>query len=318
MKQFNTLFLGGAKRVTMARLFKQAAEQLGSTAQIYSYEMEQHVPIACCGTVVIGKRWRDDDIYEHLLSVVEQYDINVMIPFVDGAVGVAAEFVARYPQAGVFVPTGSRQLAEAMFDKVEAARLFEKLELPIPRTYKAGDPCLRLIAKPRNGSASKGIVNINSLDTLDTILAKGDDYLIQERIDNREEYTVDCYVTVGKGEIIAVSPRRRIEVIGGEVSRTITVDDKAITQLAERTLQLTGLRGAVTVQVIRDLDNGNYMIMEINPRLGGGAVCSVEAGANLPLAILNEAAGKAAELFTADAGVELVRYMESVIFRNNK
>jgi biotin carboxylase len=72
------------------------------------------------------------------------------------------------------------------------------------------------------------------------------------------------------------------------------------------------------VQVIRDLDNGNYMIMEINPRLGGGAVCSVEAGANLPLAILNEAAGKAAELFTADAGVELVRYMESVIFRNNK
>jgi carbamoyl-phosphate synthase large subunit len=318
MKQFNILFLGGAKRVTMARLFMKAAESLGATAQIFSYEIDEHVPIACCGKVVLGRRWRDDDIYEHLLSVVEQYDINVMIPFVDGAVGVAAEFVTRYPEADVFVPTGSRQLAEAMFDKVEAARLFEKLELPIPRTYKAGDPCLRLIAKPRNGSASKGIVNINSLELLDTFLGKGDAYLIQERIDNREEYTVDCYVTVGKGEIVALSPRRRVEVIGGEVSRTITVDDQAIVKLTEETLRKTGLRGAVTVQVIRDLDNGNYMIMEINPRLGGGAVCSLEAGANIPLAILNETSGKSAEHFTADAGVELVRYMESVIFRNNK
>lgn len=316
MKQFNILFLGGAKRVTMARMFQKAAETLDAEAKIYSYELDAHVPIASCGEVIIGKRWRDDDIYEHLLTVVKQYGINVMIPFVDQAVGVAAKFVERYAEAGVFVPTGSPESASSMFDKVEAARLFEKWSLPIPRTYKVGDPCSRLIAKPRKGSASKGIVSIDTPDELDAILAKRDDYLIQERIDNREEYTVDCYVTVNQGQILALSARKRIEVIGGEVSHTITVDNGAITELTTNALRALGLRGAVTVQVIRDLDTDKYMIMEINPRLGGGAVCSVAAGADIPLLILNEAAGNEVKLVNAEAGVELVRYMESVIFHN--
>lgn len=312
----NILFLGGAKRVAMARMFKAAAAKCGTEANIFSYELSEQEAIACEGQIIIGKRWRDDEVYADLLRVVEKHGINIMIPFVDGAVGVAAEFVTRYPEAGVFVPTGSRELAETMFDKVAAARMFEQLDLPIPTTYKAGDPCLRLIAKPRHGSASKGIISINSLEVLDTVLAKGDDYLIQERIDNREEYTVDCYVGVADGTIAAVSPRRRIEVIGGEVSRTVTVADADIIDLAERTLRATGLRGAVTVQMMRDLDNGKLMLMEINPRLGGGAVCSVEAGADLPRAIITDSLGKPLPHMTADSGVTLVRYMEGVVFRS--
>jgi carbamoyl-phosphate synthase large subunit len=113
-----------------------------------------------------------------------------------------------------------------------------------------------------------------------------------------------------------VSPRRRIEVIGGEVSRTVTVADADIIDLAERTLRATDLRGAVTVQMMRDLDNGKLMLMEINPRLGGGAVCSVEAGADLPRAIITDSLGKPLSRMTADSGVTLVRYMEGVVFRS--
>jgi carbamoyl-phosphate synthase large subunit len=297
-------------------MLKAAAAKCGTEANISSYELSEQEAIACEGQIIIGKRWRDAEVYADLLRVVEKHGINIMIPFVDGAVGVAAEFVTRYPEAGVFVPTGSRELAETMFDKVAAARMFEQLGLPIPTTYKAGDPCLRLIAKPRHGSASKGIISINSLEVLDSVLAKGDDYLIQERIDNREEYTVDCYVGVADGTIAVVSPRRRIEVVGGEVSRTVTVADADIIDLAERTLRATNLRGAVTVQMMRDLDNGKLMLMEINPRLGGGAVCSVEAGADLPRAIIIDSLRKPLPRMTADSGVTLVRYMEGVVFRS--
>ena len=34
-------------------------------------------------------------------------------------------------------------------------------------------------------------------------------------------------------------------------------------------------RGPVTVQLIRDRKSGHNMVMEVNPRLGGGVVTSI-------------------------------------------
>ncbi len=307
------LFLGGAKRVSMARKFKASGARMGYDVHIYSYEMTAEVPIACEGTVIVGKRWRDADLYEHLHEVCAANNIRVIVPFVDAAVGVAAEFVKRYP-GEVFAPTGTREQAELMFDKVAAAAEFERLQLPIPRTYHAGDPCLRLIAKPRHGSASQGIRIVNSIEQLDDVLIHANDYLIQERIDNRRELTVDCYVSVLTGRITAVVPRVRNEVSGGEVSRTTVLHLPEADALVRRTLQATGLRGAVTVQLIQDLDDDSLMIMEINPRLGGGAVAAVAAGADLPGMILSEALSHEAEACTGYADVVVARYLDEVVF----
>ena len=317
MSRINILFLGGAKRVSMARLFKAAAERLGLQTAIFSYEIDDVVPVACEATVVKGSRWSDQDILEHLDETVGRYDIKVVIPFVDGAVAVASAYAARYP-GKVFVPSGDAATAELMFDKVRAAAAFEKAGIPVPPTYHRGDPCLRLIAKPRHGSASKGIVSINSVETLDNVLLKSDDYLIQERIDNREELTVDCYVSVADGRPLIISPRRRNVTVGGEVSDTVTIEDRSAVELSRRVLECMNLRGAVTIQLIRDLDSpGRLLVMEVNPRLGGGAVCSVLAGADIPELILSEATGRRIEPAVAQPGVRICRYMQEVVFVND-
>lgn len=318
MKKLTVLFLGGAKRVVMARLFKGAGRTIGYNVDIIGYELDMACPLAAvAGKIAVGKRWSDPDIFEDIDSVVTEHDINAIVPFVDGAVGIAAEYAARYSHRGVFVPASARALVDTMFDKVAAAELFERKGLPIPATYRAGDPCLRLIAKPRFGSASKGIVEINSLQKLYEFQGREDKYLIQERIDNRKELTVDCYVSVRTGRIEGVSPRLRLETSGGEVVRTMTVDCPEASDLARRALEATGLRGAVTVQIIHDLDTGRYMIMEINPRLGGGAVGTVYSGFNLPMAIIEEAAGEPVAAGEPHAGILTVRYLEDVVFRPN-
>lgn len=295
--------------MSMARLFKQAAASEGLDCAIYSYEKSMLEPIACEGTVIPGLLWSDPAVFDDLRRICRMYDIDVIVPFVDGAVRVAAMMSDT-----AFAPTCSAALADAMFDKVEAARMFESLGLPVPRTYRPGDSPKELIAKPRRGSASKGIVSVDSAADLEA-LCDMDAYLVQERIDRREEYTVDCYVDTRDGRIMAVSPRLRIEVSGGEVTRTRTVRIEEVDRLARRTLDATGLRGAVTIQVIHDLDTGRYMIMEINPRLGGGAVCSVAAGADLPGLIIREALGRAGGPVCADEGVEIARYPQEVVFR---
>lgn len=314
--KLNILFLGGAKRVSIARMFKEAAVRAGLEAEIFSYELSREVPVACEATIIEGCRWSDPDILESLNDVCVSRSIDVIIPFVDGAVRVAADYRDRY--GSVFVPTGSPDVAEAMFDKVVAARLFAEKGLPAPATYTPGDPCLRLIAKPRHGSASKGIIEIRDLETLDRVLGRGDEYLIQERIDNRNEITVDCYVSVIDGEIKALSPRRRLATAGGEVTDTVTISDSRIDDIVGRTLSSLGLVGAVTVQLIEDLEDGRLMLMEINPRLGGGAVCSVCAGADIPAMIIAEACGTAAAPLQAKPGVMITRYMQEVVFDNGK
>ena len=150
------------------------------------------------------------------------------------------------------------------------------------------------------------------------MLGRGDEYLIQERIDNRNEITVDCYVSVIDGEIKALSPRRRLATAGGEVTDTVTISDSRIDDIVGRTLSSLGLVGAVTVQLIEDLEDGRLMLMEINPRLGGGAVCSVCAGADIPAMIIAEARGTAAAPLQAKPGVMITRYMQEVVFDNGK
>lgn len=295
----NLLFLGGAKRVSMARAFKECGD-----VKIYSYELTSRVPISIeAEEIIIGKRWTDANVITHLREVISSYAIDAVIPFVDGAVSVAAQL-----SDAAFAPTSSAELSELMFDKVKCDDFMRELHLPVPDKYDGSQR--RYIAKPRFGSASKGLIEFEGKSDL----GESADYLVQEHIGNRMEITVDCYVEPQSGNICAVVPRERMEVTGGEVTRTRTIHSERITELATKVLRLTGLQGAVTVQLIHDLTTDRLLVMEINPRLGGGVVCSVAAGVNIPQMILNNASGLAAMPIRDYKEIEMVRYNREVYF----
>lgn len=176
-----------------------------------------------------------------------------------------------------------------MFDKVSAAKAFEAAGIPIPKTYTALSAKMPAIAKPRKGSASRGIKIFHTLDEL-MQLENFNDYLVQEYLENKEEYTVDCYVSQ-KGEILTVVPRCRLEIMGGEVTRTITCRNAKLDELSRKVINTFNLRGPVTLQFLHDLDKDRYLLMEVNPRLGGGVVCSIYAGAPIADYIIDESRG---------------------------
>lgn len=316
MPKLSILMHGGAKRVSIARMFLAEAKKMGLKLDLYSWELQPVVPIAEVAEIAVGRRCDDPLLLEDLHKFTLEKGINIMIPFIDPAIGVVAKYRDLY--GGIFAPLGSLESVEGMFDKVVAAEIFEKAGLPIPATYSLENHLFPLIAKPRFGSASQGILVIDSEEQLAEIADKADDYLLQEYISRREEITVDCYVAAD-GEIIATVPRLRIAVIGGEVSRTITIDSPEIVELSRQTLAELNLRGAVTLQFIRDLDSGRVLLMEINPRLGGGVVCSIHAGANMPGYILQEALGQKPEPCSNWLiDLEISRYQQEVTFHKGK
>lgn len=313
MKKFTVLMLGGARRVSLARRLKDCGRELGYDVDIISYELFAEVPIASVGKVVTGLRWSDAGIVDDLVRISRENEVRLILPFVDGAIEIASRCKERMPD--VFVPVSDFTTCSRMFDKVEAAKAFKEAGLPIPSTYSIINADIPAIAKPRKGSASRGIKIFHNMDEL-MHLSNIKDYLLQEYIVDAKEFTLDCYVSQ-RGEILCAVPRVRIEVMGGEATRTETVHVPELEELGRHTLQSFPFRGPVTLQFLFDPHNSRYLLMEINPRLGGGVICSMAAGADICRFILSEALGKNPEPCTSwKEGTLMARYWEEVIFHN--
>lgn len=314
MEKINIMMLGGARRVSMAELFKRSGERIGREVNIVSYELMEQVPIAVVSKVVVGLRWADPKVVADIVRVATENEIDIILPFVDGAIEIASKVKEYLPN--VFIPVGDFDVNRMMFDKVEAAKAFAKMELPIPQTYTAINAEVPAIAKPRHGSASRGIKIFHNLEELMHLDNFGE-YLVQEYIENREEYTVDCYVSQS-GEIMTIVPRCRLEVMGGEVTRTITCRNSTLDRLSRDVIKAFNLRGPVTLQFLHDLDRDRYLLMEVNPRLGGGVVCSIYAGAPFCDYIIDESLGVTLKPCDDWAyNTLMARYMKEVIFYEN-
>ncbi|MDE6791954.1 MAG: ATP-grasp domain-containing protein [Muribaculaceae bacterium] len=312
-EKITILFLGGGRRVSLAELLKRSGKNIGCNVEIVSYELISEVPISLVGKVVRGLPWNDPDVVEDIIRVVKEYEIDIILPFVSGAIEIASICKDRLPN--VFIPVTDFAVASKLFDKVEAAAVFKEAGFPIPRTYSVLSAKMPAIAKPRKGRASRGIQIFHNMEEfmhLDDLK----NYLVQEYIENAKEYTVDCYID-RRGRILTTVPRERLEIMGGESNRTRTCHNEIIEKLSREVIEKFSLRGPVNLQFIHDQDADRYLLMEVNPRLAGGVICSVYAGAPITDYIIKEALG--VELSPCDdwaSGTLMARYFKEAIFYN--
>jgi len=312
----NILMLGGAKRVAMAEQLIRAGSQKGLKVNIFSQELSAQEPIASVGTVIVGGKYTSPGIDDEIDDIVTKYHINIVLPFIDPAIELAARLAVR--NHDVFVPVSEAGVCHAMFDKVEAARMFEQAGICIPKTCTTDNIAYPAILKPRTGSASRGIIVAYTPDEVAKAPMPLSEYLIQQYVAEREEYTIDCYVGVRDGEVKCAVPRIRIATAGGEVIRTLTQRNAELEKMSVEVLSALGLRGAVTLQFIHDLTTGRFLLMEINPRLGGGVICSICAGADIASMIIEEALGEnATPRHDWRNKTLMARYFKEVIFYND-
>ncbi len=94
-----------------------------------------------------------------------------------------------------------------------------------------------------------------------------------------------------------------------------TLRNEQLELLSRKILKAGNFRGPNTIQFIRDNKTGEVFVMEINPRLGGGVIASIEAGADIPTFILNEYLGnEIAPCTDWKPNTLMTRYTKEVIF----
>lgn len=312
-KQITILMLGGGRRVSMAELLKESGRRLGAQVQVVGYELITKVPLAAAGKIVQGLAWDDERVVDDVARVAREIEADILLPFSNAAVEVAARVKPLLPE--VFSPVCDADTAAVFFDKIEAAKAFKAAGMPIPRTYSILNAELPAIAKPRHGRFSRGIkvfTNMNDLMQLSDIKQ----YLIQAYIADAREYTVDCYVTQA-GETLCAVPRLRQEISGGESTRAITCRLPQLQKMACEVIKAFNLRGPVNIQYLYDEAHDRYLLLEVNPRLASGVVCSIRAGAPIADYIIGESLG--VELRPCDDWSDntlMTRYWKEVIFYN--
>lgn len=226
-KPVNILFLGGARRISLAERFIDAAERLKIEPSLFSYELSENVAISGLAKIIVGLKWNHKDILKHLSKVIDDLNINIVLPFVDPATVVAAKLKKK--RKDIFIPVSDESICDIFFDKRKANAWFVKNGFPVPESSSS----FPLIAKPYKGSATKHVMIMKNIEDLEFFKANFNQkkYLVQRFIEGTE-YTIDSYISVF-GQTLSVVPRKRIEIMAGEVTKSITERELRIITLVE-------------------------------------------------------------------------------------
>ena len=313
----NILFTCAGRRTYLLKYFK---ENLSEGDKIVATDMQLSAPALQVADIKVQVPAVYDPKYVDItLDICKKYNIDALMSLNDLELPILAENKARFEALGVKVIISDPKVIDICFDKYQTAQWTESIGLNAPKTYvrladvkkalAAGEIAFPLFMKPRWGSGSIGLETIDDMEELDiyhnilmkkikkTILATasvGDEYImIQEKLTGKE-FGLDV-MNDFDGNNVGVSVKQKLAMRAGETDKAITVDIPEVYEIGRKIGENLMHIGNLDVDIMQRA-NGDYCVLELNPRFGGGYPFSYEAGVNLPKAILQWLKGEIIDL----------------------
>jgi len=315
----NILFTCAGRRTYLLKYFK---ENMSAEDKVVATDMQLSAPALQAADVKIQVPAVYDPKYIDItLNICKEQKIDALLCLNDLELPILSENKSRFEALGVKVIVSDPEVIDIAFDKYKTAQWVESLGLNAPKTYVTlasakealdkGDIAFPLFMKPRWGSGSIGLETIDDMEELDiyyhllmkkikkTILATasvGDEYImIQEKLTGKE-FGLDVMNDL-QGNNVAVSVKQKLAMRAGETDKAITVDLPEVREMGATIGRNLKHIGNLDVDIMQRA-NGDYCVLELNPRFGGGYPFSYEAGVNMPKAIIQWVKGE-----KVDAGI---------------
>lgn len=303
----NILFTCAGRRTYLLTYFK---ENLSDADRIIATDMQLSAPALQVADIKLQvPAVYDVDYVDVILNICKKYTVDALLSLNDLELPILAKNKAKFEVLGVKVIVSNTDVIDICFDKYKTARWIESLGINSPKTYirlvdakvalAKGEISFPLFMKPRWGSGSIGLESIADMEELDvyykllmkkvkkTILAKasiGDEYvIIQEKLTGLE-FGLDVMNDL-EGNHVAVSIKQKLAMRAGETDKAIIVDLPEVRKIGKKVGESLKHIGNLDVDIMQRA-NGDYCVLELNPRFGGGFPFSYEAGVNMPKAII--------------------------------
>ena len=303
----NILFTCAGRRTYLLKYFK---ENLSEGDLVVATDMQLSAPALQVADIKLQVPAVYDSNYINItLDICKEHKIDALLSLNDLELPILADNKSKFEELGVKVIVSSPEVIDICFDKYKTAQWIESIGLESPKTYirledvkralEMGEVSFPLFMKPRWGSGSIGLESIADMEELDiyynllmkkikrTILSTaslGDEYImIQEKLMGNE-YGLDIMNDL-EGNNVGVSVKQKLAMRAGETDKAVTVDLPIVRKMGEQIGKELKHIGNLDVDIMQRA-NGDYCVLELNPRFGGGFPFSYEAGVNMPKAII--------------------------------
>lgn len=300
----NVLILSCGTRNKLITYFKTE----GFVKKVVATDCSEEAPaLYVADSFYIVPRMTSPDYLETIVDICKKEEINMVIPLQENELLLIAKNKQLFESVGV-VPVISDYEAVVMCkDKYSLSiRLADKGIKSVP-TYLAkeynGD-YETVFVKPRGGAGSVDTIEVKNKNLLDAFIESSDDELIVQPKITGKEYGVDVYIDLISNEVVRCFVKQKLRMRAGETEKSLSIKNEYIEKLVISAVKEIGLIGPVDVDVMEQ--NGEYYILEINPRFGGGYPHAFECGVNFPKLLATNAMGVANE-------VDLHSYKENVL-----
>lgn len=250
-----------------------------------------------------------------LFEIITKHKISILMPSSGYDIYHYSKYKKKLLKLGALPVVSDVKTMEICRDKMQTYHhLSKKFDLPLTTLDSKMLEGFPLIAKPRYGKGSKGIVKIENPLDLRYIQSKQNGFIFQEYLPGTE-YTIDVLSDLNGEPLIAV-PRIRVQTKAGISTVGKIIKDENISETCKSIAKYLKIKGPCCIQM-KESNEGTLKLVEVNPRLGGGTIFTALAGANFPAMILDMAMGKRIKI-PRISEITVVRYFEEIVVENQK
>lgn len=242
-------------------------------------------------------RAQDPEYRSSLLTLCADKGVDGVLTINDLELPELASLSGVLADQGTRALISSPEVVEICFDKYLTVKFLESHGIGFPRTYRhdeldraiaefdAGCFTFPLLAKPRRGSRSHGIRLIPDIEALklDVALIADDDLpdnqkiIYQEYIDS-DQFSLEIFNDWKGTAVAVVGMVNLVPHMTGETFQAVTDDNPELLALGRELGAALGHVGPACVDVHQRGDE--FVVLEINPRFGGGYPATHFSGAD--------------------------------------
>lgn len=283
MKEINILVLSAGRRVELIERFKAARMRLGIGGKVVAVDISRTAPaiyFADCFHII--PRVSEENYIDEIIRVCKEESISLIVPTIDTELLKLSEHRERIEKnTSAKLLLSNDKMINICRDKTNTQRFFEENGFGVPKMLTQEDIAngnykFPLFVKPLDGSSSINTFKVENREELEFFTHYIDKPMVQEFIEGLE-YSVDVFCDFDANPVTVV-PRIRLATRSGEISKGQVLKDREIIDDVLRLVDALKPIGHITVQCMKTQKGIEYI--EINPRFGGGAPMSIDAGAN--------------------------------------
>ena len=286
----NILITSAGTRGYLIKYFKKALKGKG---KIFAADCSKYAPaLYNADNYFIVPAVSNKNYISELYKICLKNGVKGVISLNDVELPLLAQYKSKFMEKGVKLIVSDPETIDICYDKYKTFKFLEENRFPFPKTFISLSEVLMeikskaikfpLLIKPRKGSAGVGIKEVFNINGLQNEFNEKKNLIIQEFIQG-DQYGIDVF---SNSNLVPVSifAKKVIRIRAGIADKEVTVYDAKMINYIRNLIGKLGLYGPGDIDLIKC--RNKYIVLEINPRFGGGYPLAHVVGANFPKKVI--------------------------------